>query len=179
MNITPEQEKFIRMCFDDDLDSLYKQIHSINSVNFEVGNGHYPLKWAILHENYELIDLLIENGAIVNWIDDKGYNPLKHVKSLKMLNVLMSYGLDVHHNEEVQNSGLFEIILFGEMNVAKALISFDVAYKHLSISKASRERQQDIKQYIEVFESILEKNLLTNSFQNELVETKTSTKKKI
>lgn len=167
MNITHEESKFLNACLDENMNEIKKLLPSVSSVNFETNSGNYPLKWAVHYENYEMLELLLDNGAIINWPDNFNHTALKYVGSLKMLNVLMDKGLDIHHNEMDENSTLYQIILFGDLNVAKALIGFGVEYKHLSLSKSSQNRMADIQTYTTILESIYEKERINSLFKNE------------
>jgi hypothetical protein len=162
MILNQEERNFLYFCSQNNINKVKELMPTVKSVNFENDNGFYPLSWAVFQENYELLDLLLDYGGIINWIDDKNHTLVKHIVSIKMLNVLMDKGLDIHYNEHDSNSDLMHIISNprGNLNVAKALIGLDVAYQHLDLSNVLEIRKNDIQHYTHIFECLYEKEAL-------------------
>lgn len=130
-----------------DMDGLRELLQLKDTINLNVdilsmfidngfsGEGT-PLHAAILRENYEAAQLLLECGADVNkqlrqitQSIDKIHNPLHLAiakKDIKMVELLLEHGADVNFKNSSYNTPLCSAIMYGNrMDIVKLLLQRD------------------------------------------------------
>jgi ankyrin repeat protein len=113
-----------------------------------------PLWEAVGDEDYETVNLLLDNGEDINMSGEKGSSLLFHatatsIDSTHMIHLLLSRGADVEGNDEPL-SALHVACLFGDVAAARVLIAYGAnvnvrsKYEEPSIVRAIRY-QDDVK----------------------------------
>lgn len=171
MELNQLEERFLKSCREDRIDTVKDLISQIDSVNFEDDRGNYPLKEAVSDDNLELAKLLLDNYAIVNWIDKYNESILNSINSVEMLELLMSHGLDIHYQEEEEFSPLQCKIDNINLVMIQALMQHGVKYQHLDLSFLDLFHDEN-GFYAEPIKAIIERD----RFDNEVLEPKESSK---
>lgn len=153
MNLTYSEDRFLDACYQENFKQILHLLPQIDSVNFEDENGKHPLMYAIQNDNQEQTQLLLDNGALINWINNAGDNVLSNINSTEMLTFLIEKGLDIHYQEDKTESPLSYIIYHGNIDVAKGLINLGVKYQHLDLESLREYRKDSMKEYIEAIEA--------------------------
>ena len=65
--------------------------------------GATPIHCGVLADNKDVVQLLIDNGAFLNWADNSGYTPLHMARSTKIASLLISNGANLN---AIDNDGL-------------------------------------------------------------------------
>lgn len=144
-------------------------MYLVDSVNFEDNDGEYPLRAAVQSESLEIVSLLIDNYAIVNWINKYDDTVLASIYNVDILDFLIKHGLDIHHREYNEYSPLEHICYRGLFDMAKRLIELGVEYQHLDLSNlsASNGTEENIKEFQQFLDTFEEKERLETIAQKE------------
>ena len=59
------------------------------------GYGQIPLWWSVERDNYDMVKLLLDNGADVNKKDIQGVPPIHNVRNEKILKLLLNGNADI------------------------------------------------------------------------------------
>ena len=114
---------------------------SPTNVNTIDQNEYMPLHYAILDENYEIIEFLLKNGAdtetLFNLSDDETYKktPLNYAarkNNLQLLNLLIKHGADLYSQNTYELTSLELATLNGHIEIAKALLENEYDISHLN-----------------------------------------------
>ena len=82
----------IKACGTGDIKCVKDYIASGNNLNVTIGNGWTPLTSAIEHRQKEIIILLLENGADINFQQYSGFSALHHAVDSEIDGTLQTYG---------------------------------------------------------------------------------------
>jgi ankyrin repeat protein len=164
MQLNQFEIRILKACFENNVDTVKELLPLVDSVNFENEHSNYPLKIAVLNNCYDMVKLLIDNCAIVNWIDNDGENILSSIPSVEILTILIQNGLDIHHKENELESPLDYICYYGSLDVAAKLIELGVKYEHLDLSQMKTDNREDAQKFKKTFDIVSEKNRLNQSF---------------
>ena len=80
--MTSEHDKLFRLIHKGDAPGLAKYLRTQVDLNDVTDRGWTPLMWACDQECFELVRLLVENGADVNKRDQNGWGPLHMAQHL-------------------------------------------------------------------------------------------------
>lgn len=94
---------------------LIKYGAKINIMNDELSTPlinacRYARRVGIIDNNLKIINLLLDNDADVNAVDNKGNTPLLHSRHLQILETLLNHGADINHQNNLGFSLLMRII---------------------------------------------------------------------
>ncbi len=85
--------------------------------------GNTPLHRAILTENWELADILLQKGADINIENDDGFTPINVAQSVEAVQYLLDHGADPTRSDEGGNTILHKAAMNGDCAMIKALLS--------------------------------------------------------
>lgn len=84
----------------------------INELGIEADlDGGTPLMYAVLYQNREIFDHLIDTGANINTTYENGYTPLiaaSELRNLDMVSILLDNGADVNATDKQGNSAVIK-----------------------------------------------------------------------
>lgn len=146
--------QFLDACSDNNVALIKELLPQIDNLNYRFAHNS-PIWHAISNDSLKLVDLFIEHGARLN----EDYSVIHGVQSIAMLEKLISYGLDIHYEEDLTDSPLYCIAIHTELDVAQKLIELGVKYQHLDFSE-SPNRKQKMMTFIAKFEAKKEKDYL-------------------
>ncbi|KAI4454386.1 ankyrin repeat-containing protein [Holotrichia oblita] len=96
-------------------------------INMESQSGDTPLCCAIRTENVEIMEVLLRNGADVNYVDKKGRHltPLFtaiETQNKKIIKILFREGAEINFKSNYDVTPLYVAILLGNTDIIKLLI---------------------------------------------------------
>ncbi|MHC9544834.1 MAG: ankyrin repeat domain-containing protein [Vulcanimicrobiota bacterium] len=94
-------------------------IHRGQNVNSKDWIGQTPLYYAVRNNNEEMVKFLLDNGAIIDAIDNDGNTPLASTYSLKMIKLLVEGGADINVKSAYGDTALFKVIQNCDSNYHK------------------------------------------------------------
>ncbi len=84
--------------------------------------GNTPLHRAILNENWELADVLIQKGADVNVENDDGNTPINVAQTVRAVQYLLEKGADPTRSDEGGNTILHKAAMSGDCAMIEVLL---------------------------------------------------------
>lgn len=102
-------------------------VNKLNNVNSYARNGYAPLDRAAIRGNYRIIETLIKNGAIVDYIFKSGENALHmavYSGNLQSVRLLLATGkVDINYQEKRGYTALHYAAWFGHADICEFLIN--------------------------------------------------------
>ncbi len=90
-------------------------------IEYKVPLNH-ALHIASRNKNMEMVQLLLDNKANLNELDDEGNTPIMSTRSMKMMRFLVDKGADVSIVNAEGNSLLHNVVFFGKDKIIKLLV---------------------------------------------------------
>lgn len=160
-----KQVAFFRLCLHNHLpnqnalDKIAQMAPFLKTLDYQYHENN-PLMCAVYHNDYDLIKLLLNLGANLNYSIDTNNNTLSHVREVKMLDYLIDKGLNIYLNECSDESALFYLLQEGELEIVKKLINLGVQYQHLDYMNLYKTGRDAFIEYITLHEANKEKEQL-------------------
>lgn len=153
--MTKYEREILYSCIIGDTQKLYQLMPYVSHLNFEDEERNSPLLLAVINEQYSVIELLIKHGADLHHIDGSSFNLLNLVKTEKMFNFLLDYGMDVHLQEMSESSPFWS---HGGSNndehikIIRKMLHLGVKYTHLDYKSFSQKTLECITHFEIYFE---------------------------
>lgn len=109
--------------YNDDTEGVEESIANGADVNATDNYDRTPLQWAAENGYANICKLLIDAGAVVNYMDYDGLTPLHYVNSLEACEVLINAGADVNAQDKHGDTPLHDIAGCGDIVISKCLIN--------------------------------------------------------
>ncbi|ELT97976.1 hypothetical protein CAPTEDRAFT_124422 [Capitella teleta] len=110
-----------------DLEKVRSFINEKMDLDFNGEDGYTPLICAIIHNNLNMVALLIENGADQNYRSAIGYTPIMYsiiYKNENILNLLLDSSVELHINSQVHEANALVLaIRDGNISFVRKLLA--------------------------------------------------------
>ena len=95
-------------------------------VNAVSDTGSTPLRSACLLSYFDIVKLLVENGADIHKYNENGSTPLMNsIQSVKLCNYLLNLGASVNEQDVFSKTALYYAIQEGKLETVKLLLNFN------------------------------------------------------
>ena len=168
LTTTDAESHLLSACFYNNIGRVEQLILSkqVTDLNFENQFGCYPLWYAVVNNYFELAKTLIEHGVDLNWEGKNGKHILYGIKDNKMLGLLMSHELDVHYQEGMTYSPLYNYMKQGNIKMINTMVYAGVKYQHLALDDFDDSMIKQIKACFFAYEALVEKNHLNKKMSS-------------
>ncbi len=109
------------------LDIIYKLIEYKADVNFQ-----HPLIIAILNSRTEIVDTLLNQGALINFVDQNGNTPLilaVNTENIEIIKLLLRHEISINHKNNDGNTALHIAAFKGNIDIIKILLEKNADYQ--------------------------------------------------
>ena len=112
----------------DDAPKVREILSSGVNVNSENDGGEFPLETACWHGNKEIVELLIENGADVNYADEGEFRTAlmmaSHHGHAEIVQLLLKHGADVNAEDDYNATSLTRAAEEGHLEIVHLLLEY-------------------------------------------------------
>lgn len=109
------------------LDIIYKLIEYKANVNFD-----HPLIRAILNSRSEIVDILLNHGALINCVGQNGNTPLilaVDTENIEIVKLLLRHEISINHKNNDGNTALHIAAFKGNIDIIKILLEKNADYQ--------------------------------------------------
>lgn len=111
-------DRLIEACMVGDIKTVSAFLERGVSINQKTVNEHSPLVVACYHEHFEIVKLLIENGADINAVNSKGTTVFMYAKTpaiksgkTEIMDFLLNKGADINAIDKKEHKTVFDYVV--------------------------------------------------------------------